>query len=515
MNDDAPPPLCHTFVVSDIHLSDSQPLEPRRPLWKRYKGRDLFIDDAFSRFLVAARELAGADENAGAVGPPIELVLNGDIFDFDSVMAMPSDPAFDINWLERRRGLDPEEPKSVYKMSVILAEHPVFVEALRSFLNDGHRVVFVIGNHDAELNWPSVQAKIRSAILPEGESGDLRFCEWFYLSERDTLIEHGHQYDSYCVCPNPVHPLIHVRGHDRVRLPFGNLAGKYMLNGMGLFNPHVESTFIRPAWGYAKFFVRYVIRTQPLLVWSWFWSAMATLVVSLHEGFLPALRDPFSLEERVDGIAERANVAPRIVRGMQTMHVHPAVFNPLSILRELWLDRAILFAMLILGTFQLFSFLNVLVNISLWWWGLLFALFMPPFVFYARTVNSNVNKYATGLRQYVAKTARLTHVKRAIMGHTHEECHRDIAGVEFLNTGTWSPAYEDVACTAPFGRKCFAWLRPTDHGRVAELREWQDPGSVVIPPEDVPAPATSLIGRMQNFTSKKTTRPDSTNSGPS
>jgi hypothetical protein len=70
------------------------------------------------------------------------------------------------------------------------------------------------------------------------------------------------------------------------------------------------------------------------------------------------------------------------------------------------------------------------------------------------------------------------------MGHTHLEHHVDIAGVDVLNTGTWSPAYRDVECTEPHGRKCFAWVRPGEDGRVADLMEWTDPGSQVIAPTD-------------------------------
>ncbi len=67
------------------------------------------------------------------------------------------------------------------------------------------------------------------------------------------------------------------------------------------------------------------------------------------------------------------------------------------------------------------------------------------------------------------------------MGHPRIEKHPGIGGVGMLNAGTWSAACRDVEGTEPHGRKCFAWLRPTPEGRVAELREWQDPGSKVIP----------------------------------
>jgi hypothetical protein len=69
------------------------------------------------------------------------------------------------------------------------------------------------------------------------------------------------------------------------------------------------------------------------------------------------------------------------------------------------------------------------------------------------------------------------------VGHTHAEQHIALDGLELINTGTWSPAYRDVECTIPFGRKCFAWVRPDASGpRRADLFEWTDPDFTLIPP---------------------------------
>ena len=60
-----------------------------------------------------------------------------------------------------------------------------------------------------------------------------------------------------------------------------------------------------------------------------------------------------------------------------------------------------------------------------------------------------------------------------MLGHTHVEGHRDLDGVEVLNPGTWSAAYEDPECRHPTGRQCFVWI---DRERVAHLMAWDDPG---------------------------------------
>ena len=264
----------HTVIISDLHLADAEPPHPRNPLWKRFKRKKYFIDRSFKELLEAIMKEASG---------PIELILNGDIFDFDSVMEIPPKKRpFRVTWLEKKTGLNSEELKSRYKMSVILRDHSVWTDALREFVVAGNRVVFLIGNHDMELHWPGVQEDILHTLdLPHDKRGNVRFCEWFYISNKDTLIEHGNQYDAYCVCSNPIHPLIRKGFGVFVRLPFGNLAGRYMVNRMGLINPHVESNYIMGLGQWMVFFFKYMLRVQPLIAWTWFWSSGVTLFVSI------------------------------------------------------------------------------------------------------------------------------------------------------------------------------------------------------------------------------------------
>ena len=474
----------HTLVVSDLHLADAEPPHPHNPLWKRFKRRKYFIDREFRSFLEFARN---------EIKEPIELVLNGDIFDFDSVMSLPgyderSGLGIHVGWLESRRGLNAEEPKSIYKIRVILTDHAVWIQALRDFLLEGHRLVFVIGNHDMELHWPGVQRAILEHFdLPDELATSIRFCEWFYLSNADTLIEHGNQYDAYCLSANPINPLIRKGRSVRVRIPFGNQAGKYMLNGMGLFNPHADSSFIKSSiWEYLIFFFKYVGRTQPLLVWTWFWSALVTLFYSISEGFLPAMTDPMTISDRVEKIAKKANATMPMVWSLKELHAHPAIFNPLKILRELWLDRAILFGFVFFVSFNIFSYLNVFIAVSIWWFFGPLLILLPSFIFYAKSIQSEVEVTQISAYYHAPLAAEIVNVKRVCQGHIHRARHALMPGsafshgIEYLNTGTWSPAYHDVECTQPYSQKCFVWIRPGAGERVAALYEWANGEATLV-----------------------------------
>lgn len=472
----------HTLVVSDIHLTEAEAPHPHLPLWKRYKRAEYFVDAAFGAWLQNMQKSCEG---------PIELVLNGDIFDFDAVMARPNDDRFPVSWVEKARGLSPEEPKSLFKMERILADHSLWCRTMGDFVRAGHRVVFVIGNHDLEVHWPAVQNAIIDAfkISPE-ERQNVIFTEWFFISNGDTLIEHGNQYDSYCMCTNPLFPTIRKNKKDLIRLPFGNLANKFMLNGMGLFNPHVQTGYIMGFREYMVFFFKYIIRTQPFLLWTWFWGACCTLAYSLHEGLLPASRDPLSVEDRVEKIAAHSNATPRIVRQLYEIRAHPASHDPLRILRELWLDRFFLFFLILYVGFNLYTFFNALVPISMWWMLLPIAVLMPFFLFYARSIQSPLTAYEQAPDEAIALSSHISGVARVVHGHTHSEAHMKVRNIELLNTGSWSPAFEDLECTRPYGIKPFAWIKPAPQadtsiegaaasasdGRVAELWQWTESG---------------------------------------
>lgn len=465
----------HTFVISDIHLADAEPADPRRPLWRRYMRAEHFPDETLLRFL---------DHICGlAEGARCELVLNGDIFDFDVVLGVPdqaerAELGVEVSWLERARGLNTEEPKSAWKMRRILAAHAPLLAGLREFVNEGHDVIFVIGNHDMELHWPAVQQALRDALAVSRPEG-VRICAWFYRAGDDTLVTHGHQLDPYCLTPDPLHPLIDVGGTRRVRLPFGDQAAKFLTNGIGWFNPHVAETYVRPLGEWVLFFYRVVARQQPLIFATWLWSAVAALVVSLTEAARPALRDPRTLERRLQETAERSRATPGMVLALRELRAHPATAHPWKVARELWLDRAFLLALVGVASFQIIASLHLVAGVHPAWVALVLVCLLVPFLFYARSVDSDVAEVESLIRDNLSALAEVARVDRAIMGHTHGAVQETVDGVAYFNTGHWAPGFHDLECTRPHGVRGFAWVAPSEVGaRTAQLRRWDDPGSV-------------------------------------
>lgn len=452
----------HTAIISDLHLCEAEVPHPRYPLWKKYKTKEFFFDSEFSLFLEHIKERSG--------GRPVELILNGDVFDFDSVTALPADPPYKITWLERERGLHPEESKSLFKIRRILDDHPVFVKALAEFLALGHRVVFIIGNHDLELHWPDVQSElVRRLAAGDAEKERIRFCEWFYISNEDTLVEHGNQYDPYCVCLDPINPYLRRYNRVEMRLPFGNIACRYLGNGMGFFNPHVEDQFTMSMGEYFRFFLKYIVRAQPLVVWTWFWGSSLTLVQSVRDSLRPTLRHPLKMEDQIERVALKANATPRMVRELRELRCNPATQEPEIVARELWMDRAFFVLAGLLVLLQIFITVKQVYDISVFWLFVPILAYVPFFLFYAQAIRSNIPSYREPQERILAMASAITKTQRIVYGHTHIVRHEVIGAVEHLNSGTWSPGFADIECTQPVGYKSFVWIQPGADG----LREAQ------------------------------------------
>lgn len=163
------------LVISDLHLTDGNPLLEN---WGE-------TQQAAFEALLAATQPGG--ELASAT---VELVINGDCFDF--LLAKP------------HLGLRDQTEITVAhaKWAGIAAAHVPWFSALRDFLRTpGRRVTFLTGNHDLELCFPSIRARIRSAI--DGPPGTVRFClTRAYLPWPDVTIDHGCQFDPWNYIPH-------------------------------------------------------------------------------------------------------------------------------------------------------------------------------------------------------------------------------------------------------------------------------------------------------------------------
>jgi predicted phosphodiesterase len=114
---------------------------------------------------------------------PVDLVLNGDIFDFLKC------PYFTHNQLIYTRHVT--EQVSLSKLKLIYKAHQKVFNHLREFVkNKKHKLYFIIGNHDMDLVYKGVQKEIKELL---GKKRNIYFK--LKYNAHQVYAEHGNQYD--------------------------------------------------------------------------------------------------------------------------------------------------------------------------------------------------------------------------------------------------------------------------------------------------------------------------------
>lgn len=162
------------LVISDLHLGAG----------KMIKGRRNFLEDFFfDRELV---EFLDYYNNGIYDEQEVELVINGDFLD---LLAVPFINYFDDEfWSEKA---------AVEKMRMIIRAHKEVMDALKRFAAKPKRkILYIIGNHDAELVFDSVK-EIFFNVFNEEDRHKVTLSNSIteYCPVSKVYIKHGHQYE--------------------------------------------------------------------------------------------------------------------------------------------------------------------------------------------------------------------------------------------------------------------------------------------------------------------------------
>lgn len=215
----------YTLVLSDVHLCG---VVPDGTPWMAYRQR---------RFLFDADLAALLDGAAGAArGAALEVVFNGDLFDLDAPDVRGDPRSF-------RESTSHDEAGAAALLGAVLDDHPAVVGAVGRVLAAGHRVVFVPGNHDAQLAFPEVRRVLAARLAAASDRSDPRvaFRTLFHRTADGLHVEHGHQYDPLCALDAP----LPYREAGRLRLEetLGSVASYYLPALLGCANPYASDPF--------------------------------------------------------------------------------------------------------------------------------------------------------------------------------------------------------------------------------------------------------------------------------
>jgi 3',5'-cyclic AMP phosphodiesterase CpdA len=227
--------------VSDSHIGGDE-------------GRDIFEtpDDLASLF-------GEIDRHAG----PIELVLAGDFFDF-------------------LRFADVPEGENRASATIARAEYRELFAALRRFAAaESRRVVYLPGNHDAELWWnPEIQAELRRQGLVHEFA--LSYAATFE-SEPDRILycEHGNEFDPANTIRDYADPLDSPLGEHVVTELMPRIASERTIGGIHLRDiDRIFPLTTIPDWASGRVFYELATQTVrwlilPLLITYFAYEAIA------------------------------------------------------------------------------------------------------------------------------------------------------------------------------------------------------------------------------------------------
>jgi len=482
------------IVVSDFHLSEGW-----RPAGRKLSpAEDFFFDDEFSRFLTYLKT---------AEPGRIHLIINGDLFDFLQVGVDRTDlesnehlrglSEKDRRYIDRY-GAKTDEPSSIFKLDKIHQGHPVFFQALSGFLAQGNRLTVITGNHDIDLYWPGVQARLKDMVsVPEPalarDGGiaavDIEFQPWIYYDrDHSVYIEHGNQYESLNSFRYPLRPVL-PKNEAELNLPFGSLFVRYLLTQVEKINPFADN--IKPNTKY----VAWAIKTDPLgfrrllkLVWRF-----AVTVGKIYRRSGNQSRYSVEAVQEFDGdtnrsvmrIAKRFGIAGDVNDNghplRQIMRLHQRPFND-GKLRFMW---QLFFAGLDIWLFLLSGLASVAFVVLVWKYGFrnvystgsLAAAAVGALAgqaYFQAGVNMDKGSVAAAKKIGEIMKASGNPARYIVFGHTHQP---EIIPLDdemiYFNTGTWDVIFEDQEELIREKRQ-FAFLMFERPGAEPRLMRWND-----------------------------------------
>lgn len=163
------------LVISDLHLGAGDFIDDRVNFLEAF-----YYDKELIDFLnyYSSKDYENRE---------IELIINGDFLDF---LAVPFVRYFDDEFWS--------EEASLERVKIIINAHKDVFTAINNFLKQRKKkIVYILGNHDAELLFESV----RKELLEEFEEGVRERFEFIvdntneYIPYEGIVIKHGHEYE--------------------------------------------------------------------------------------------------------------------------------------------------------------------------------------------------------------------------------------------------------------------------------------------------------------------------------
>lgn len=446
----SPPPEASNYLLfSDVHLG-ADLVQHSRP-WTASRLLEAHrIDETLGSMLDHYRE----HREDGRLW---RVVIAGDFIDLVG-MSISATPG--VTWRtplsedDQTHGLGSAEDHAAFKMHAVADRHDLLFRKLAAFVEAGHALVFVRGNHDVEMYWDAAQRAFLDALINRSSfsvddqakrelfESRIEFQHWFFYLPGFLYVEHGHQYDATCAYHNLLAPRS-PRDPRRISYSFSDILLRYVvrptreLSAEGHDNVSMFD-FIRLAFslginGCAKLGYR-------------FFSAVGRMVgtwrdhLNQHTSQIRAEHD-----RGLQQISKVFRLSGDNLRAMTQLWATPVTGKFFSIFRTVFLD-GLAGGLIACGVFALLAVLHVLP----WMWlpPVLVALVVSIVVYMK---SSKVLEPHAALRLGAKRLAELVPTRYVVMGHTHKPMMEKVSpATTYVNLGNWTnDTVDDQVSGAP------------------------------------------------------------------
>ncbi len=409
---------------------------------------------------------------------PWKLVIAGDFLDLVGVSIKPALAVMQtpLTAEEHLHGLGSAADHVVHKMHAIAARHAGVFRALSRFLEAGHAIVVVRGNHDVELHWRAAQRALVQAIVghaaPEAQqelAARIEICPWFFAVDGLLYVEHGHEFDAMCSYGDPLMPTC-ARDSRRIRsTPFSVLLRNVARPTRGLstasygyasMSAYLTLLLNLGVGGTARIAVRYARASQRLI------SEYFAQTVDRGLGRMN------SAGVRLRRFAARAGVSEEHLAKLRALYVQPAAKSLSYVLRSLYLDRVfcLVFCLAFVASAALAASYGGFLA------GALCSIPAGLLGGYAYVGRGSNTSPSACMEHGASQIARLFRARWVVMGHTHAPVFTEVGeGASYVNLGSWGQDDPPDERTARHTSSCtYLVLRHEASDYRAELLHWAE-----------------------------------------
>jgi len=308
-------------------------------------------------------------------------------------------------------------------------------------------------------------------LLSDGPEAKSRidFEPWFVHQRGLVFVEHGHQYDPFCVTPYLLAPLSPVEPNRVIESLSDTLLRFIVRRTPGMKEYGHEN---RGLWSYVSWGLSLGLRGTKKLFWHFYSAVRRLRGIARAFGSEAGQRLRAEHHRRVDERAEKMGFARDDLHAALSLHVVPMGLSPRGVLTSVMLDRLLMLAVAVPTLIALLALWPV-VPFAPYIIGALVLVCVVLNTHFAR-LRPNVDPAAVMIER-AKDLAKLFPASFIVMGHTHFPISKSVGeSTTYINLGAWAEEEPDPSEKKPYrSPRTHLVIHAKEDRHEAHLMEWR------------------------------------------